>query len=165
LIASRRKGKAGEIDISEWETIGGKILSARIEERESPQSDKTGTRKDVTFEPIVDYVYVVNDVEHHDNKVFPGVSENWAWTLPMRFSKNTPSTPTRRFVITQTIRLNPPSCPTPNIPISFLWPDTCLQDLGSWYVASPPRWLLSYLAEYDKQNDCLIDCHKELPHC
>ena len=77
IITSRRKKQAGEINIDDWETVGGKILSSKIEEHEAKQSDSKGTHIDLTYEPIVEYVYVVNEVEYHGNKVFPGVSEKF----------------------------------------------------------------------------------------
>ena len=48
-----------------------------MEKRESQVDHKKGTLIDITYEPIVDYVYVVKDVEHHGNSVFPGISEKF----------------------------------------------------------------------------------------
>ena len=77
LVAARRKKKIGEIEIGDWETTGGKIISARIEKRESKAENKSGAQVDITYEPILDYVYVVKDIEHHGNTVFAGTSEKF----------------------------------------------------------------------------------------
>jgi hypothetical protein len=75
ISADRRRKKVGEIDIGDWETTGGKVLGTSVEERESRQNDRTGIHIDISYEPVVDYVYVVKDVELHGNKVFAGKSE------------------------------------------------------------------------------------------
>ena len=75
MTASRRKKKAGEIDISGWETTGGKVLSVKNEARETRREDKTGTHIDISYEPMVDYVFVAKDAEQHGNKVFAGESQ------------------------------------------------------------------------------------------
>jgi hypothetical protein len=62
LINSRKKPKAGEIDIGEWSTTGGQVRSARLGERQT----------DDTYEPVVEYVYTVNAAQYHGNKIFPG---------------------------------------------------------------------------------------------
>ena len=64
FINSRRKPKAGEVNIEDWATIGGQVTAARLGERQS----------DNMYEPIVEYVYTVNDVQYHGNKVFPGIN-------------------------------------------------------------------------------------------
>ena len=76
VIDSRKNKKRDNVETEDWSTTGGKILSVRIDEHESPRSDKNGTHVDITYEPIVDFVYVVDNVEHHGNKVFPGESAN-----------------------------------------------------------------------------------------
>lgn len=62
FVNSRKKPKAGEVDIGDWATTGGKVTSARLDERQPND----------TYEPIIEYVYTVNDAEYHGNKVFPG---------------------------------------------------------------------------------------------
>jgi hypothetical protein len=62
FIDSRKKPKDGEVDIENWLTTGGKVTSAKLSEQ--PADD--------TYEPIVNYVYTVNDTEYHGSKVFPG---------------------------------------------------------------------------------------------
>lgn len=62
FINSRKKPKAGEIDIEDWITTGGKVTSARLGEVQ------TGD----TYEPIIEYVYTVNEAEYRGNHIFPG---------------------------------------------------------------------------------------------
>jgi Protein of unknown function (DUF3592) len=62
FVDSRRNKKTGRVDIESWLMTGGKVTSSRLSERQA--SD--------TYEPIIEYVYVVNDVEYHGNKIFPG---------------------------------------------------------------------------------------------
>ena len=71
-IASRRNRKAGEIDITDWGLTGGKVLSGRLEEQAAQAAGAA------TYSPVVDYVFVVNDVEHHGDTVFAGANENLA---------------------------------------------------------------------------------------
>ena len=61
IVAARRKKKIGEIEIGDWETTGGKILSSRVEKRESQVDHKKGTLIDITY----------------GNSVFPGISEKF----------------------------------------------------------------------------------------
>lgn len=72
LMHSRRSKRSGEVETAEWETTGGKILAAHLGEHEARRNDKHGTHIDITYEPVVDYVYTVGDVEYHGSKVFPG---------------------------------------------------------------------------------------------
>lgn len=62
FVASRKKPKVAQVDIEEWSTTGGKIISAHMGERQSND----------TYEPIVEYVYTVNDTEYRGNKIFAG---------------------------------------------------------------------------------------------
>ena len=66
FVNSHRKPKAGEINIEDWSTTNGQVTAARLGERQS----------DNTYEPIIEYVYTVNDVQYHGNKVFPGINTN-----------------------------------------------------------------------------------------
>ena len=75
LIAARREKKLGFVDIETWDTAGGKVLSARIEQHEAPPSNKDSETIDQIYEPIVEYAYFVGDTEYHGSKVFPGDSE------------------------------------------------------------------------------------------
>lgn len=62
FVDSRKKPKAGEINIEDWPTTGGKVTTARLGEKQ------TGD----TYEPVIEYVYTVNDAQYHGNKIFPG---------------------------------------------------------------------------------------------
>jgi hypothetical protein len=77
-VAGRRRKRAGEIDITDWGITGGKVLSARMEERETPGAGKDGAQTQTTYSPVVDYVFAVQDVEHHGNTVFAGNDEGLA---------------------------------------------------------------------------------------
>jgi hypothetical protein len=72
IIASRNKKKADQGEIEDWSTTGGKIISARLSEHEVRKTDKRGTHIDITYEPVIEYSYVVDDVEQRGNKFFPG---------------------------------------------------------------------------------------------
>lgn len=62
FIDSRKKPKVGEIDIEEWLTTGGKVISAKLSKQHA----------DETYEPIVKYVYTVDGTEYHGSMIFPG---------------------------------------------------------------------------------------------
>jgi hypothetical protein len=66
FVASRKKPKSEQIDIDieSWSTTGGKIISAHLGDR---QADKT-------YEPIIEYIYAINETEYRGNKIFPGES-------------------------------------------------------------------------------------------
>ena len=51
---------------------GGKILAAHLGEHETRHSDSHGTHVDITYEPVVEYVYTIDNAEYHGSKVFPG---------------------------------------------------------------------------------------------
>ena len=70
MVASLRRRRSGEVDVDDWETAGGKVLSAKVKKRKAAQGES-----DSSYEPIVEYVYVVGDVERRGNKVFFGGGE------------------------------------------------------------------------------------------
>jgi len=72
VIDSRRKKQAGDVETGDWETTGGKIIASHLEQHEARKDDQTGTHIDINFEPIIEYVYTVNNQEYRSNKVFPG---------------------------------------------------------------------------------------------
>lgn len=72
VIDSRRKKKTEQVETSDWETTGGKIISVRLEKHEAGKEDGTGLHIDINYEPIIEYVYTVKDAEFRSNKVFPG---------------------------------------------------------------------------------------------
>jgi len=71
LLNSRRSQKAGAVETEDWHTTGGKILAARLGEHENRHNDKQGTHIDITYEPVVEYIYTVDNTEYHGSKVFP----------------------------------------------------------------------------------------------
>jgi len=62
FIDSRKKSKAGDIDIEGWDTTGGKVTATRLGDVQSGD----------TYEPIIEYVYTVKDTEYRGNHIFPG---------------------------------------------------------------------------------------------
>ena len=74
-VALNRRKKSGVVSIDDWEKTGGKVLTARLEQHESQHADKAGKHIDIAFEPIIEYVYQVKDVEYQGNKVFAGLAE------------------------------------------------------------------------------------------
>jgi hypothetical protein len=73
-VASRSRKKSGEVEVGDWPLTGGKILTSRLDQHETRKDDKSGTHVDINYEPVVEYVYTVKDVEYRGNKVFPGES-------------------------------------------------------------------------------------------
>ena len=72
VYSARKKKKAGLIEIGDWATIGGKILSVSLDPH---QPDPKHAGED--FEPHVEYAYVVNNIEYQGKKVFPGESSGY----------------------------------------------------------------------------------------
>ena len=72
FLNSRRRKRSGDIETGDWQIAGGKILAAHLGEPEAGHSDKSDPGAGVTFEPVVEYVYTVNNVEYRGSKVFPG---------------------------------------------------------------------------------------------
>jgi Protein of unknown function (DUF3592) len=71
-ISATRKKKVGHIEIDNWATTGGKILSVSLDPH---TSDGPPAGKD--FEPHIEYAYTVNNVEYLGKKVLPGKSEGF----------------------------------------------------------------------------------------
>jgi len=71
-VDSRKKKKTELVETQDWETTGGKIISVRLDQHESRKEDATGIHLDINYEPLIEYVYTVKDVEYRSNKVFPG---------------------------------------------------------------------------------------------
>jgi len=69
-----KRRKAGSVEIGEWSSTGGKILTASLGQHESPKQDKSGTQTVIDYEPVVEYAYTVKGVEYRGNKLFPGES-------------------------------------------------------------------------------------------
>lgn len=61
FVESREKAGAGEVDLADWSTTGGKIISAKLSRRHD----------DDTYEPAIKYVYTVDGKEYHGSKIFP----------------------------------------------------------------------------------------------
>jgi hypothetical protein len=66
FIDSRKKQRTDEVDIEDWLTTGGKVTSAKLSKQNA----------DDTYEPIITYVYAVNNREYHGSRVFPGKKTN-----------------------------------------------------------------------------------------
>jgi hypothetical protein len=62
FVDTRKKSKVAEVNIEDWLTTGGKITSAQLGEKQSDDS----------YEPMIEYIYTVNDTEHHGNHIFAG---------------------------------------------------------------------------------------------
>jgi Protein of unknown function (DUF3592) len=69
---SRRTKRGGKVETQDWQTTGGKVLAAHLEEHSAPSGDKPDAPVIKTYEPVVEYVYTVSGVEYHGSKVFPG---------------------------------------------------------------------------------------------
>ena len=69
-----RRRKAGGVEVEDWPSTGGKILAARLDQREPARQDKSGTPVDINYEPVVEYAYTVKGVEYRGDKVYPGES-------------------------------------------------------------------------------------------
>lgn len=74
IIAARKKKKADQGETGDWVTTGGKVTAAHLEKHEAQKNDKRGTHIDITYEPVVEYRYTVDNVEYTGNKFFPGES-------------------------------------------------------------------------------------------
>jgi hypothetical protein len=70
-LNSRRNNQKGQVETEDWEMAGGKVLASHLGEHESRRTDKHGTHVDITYEPVVEYIYSVDNVEYHGSKVFP----------------------------------------------------------------------------------------------
>jgi hypothetical protein len=69
---SRRKKKEESVETQDWETTGGKIIASHLNQHEARKEDASGVHVDINYEPIIEYVYTVKDVEYRSSKVFPG---------------------------------------------------------------------------------------------
>ena len=69
---SRHSKRDGQVEADDWPMAGGKILAAHLGEHETRHSDSHGTHVDITYEPVVEYVYTIDNAEYHGSKVFPG---------------------------------------------------------------------------------------------
>ena len=69
---SRHSKHDGQVDADDWSMAGGKILAAHLGEHETRHSDSHGTHVDITYEPVVEYIYTIDNAEYHGSKVFPG---------------------------------------------------------------------------------------------
>jgi hypothetical protein len=77
LWNSRRNKRAGNVEAEDWLTTGGKILAGHLGEHENRWADKQGKHIDITYEPVVEYVYTVDNVEYQGSKVFPGADSDF----------------------------------------------------------------------------------------
>ena len=84
-ISANRKKKAGLVEIGDWATTGGKILSIRLDPH---PADAKHVGND--FEPHVEYAYTVNNIEYQGKKVFPGESNGFTEAAAQEILKQYP---------------------------------------------------------------------------
>ena len=77
-IDSRRRKKYIPIEMTDWETTGGKILSVHLNECPPDEGDKKGTEAAPTYQPVVEFAYNVTSVEYKGNNPFPGDCDNFS---------------------------------------------------------------------------------------
>ncbi len=116
-LAARHKKKIGQIEIDDWATTGGKILSVDVNAQQADQIPSGSKQTSNVYEPHVEYTYVVNNVEYHGTKVFPDKSEGYTQEaaqkiiakypvngyVPVRFN---PQDPSDSALQTQSRRVN-----------------------------------------------------------
>lgn len=77
-IDSRRRKKYIPVEMTDWETTGGKILSVHLRECPSSEGEQNNSNSSLTYQPVVEFVYTVNGVEHNGNNLFPGDCDNFS---------------------------------------------------------------------------------------
>lgn len=77
-IDSRRRKKYIPVEMTDWETTGGKILSVRLDECPPGKGDPKASQTEVTYQPVVEFAYTVKNVEHKGNNLFAGECDNFA---------------------------------------------------------------------------------------
>ena len=77
FIDSRRHKKYISVEMDGWETIGGKVLTARLEECQPAESDPKGSQVEPAYQPVIEFVYNVQGMEYSGNNIFPGAYENF----------------------------------------------------------------------------------------
>ncbi|HCC78684.1 MAG: hypothetical protein A2X25_10225 [Chloroflexi bacterium GWB2_49_20] len=78
LIDSRRRKKYVPVEMYDWETTGGKILAVRLNECPPSENVQKDSQTGLTYQPVVDYAYSANGVEHTGNNLFPGDCDNFS---------------------------------------------------------------------------------------
>jgi hypothetical protein len=78
LIDSRRRKKYIPVEMYDWETTGGKVLSVGLNECPPDASAKKGTPPAPTFQPVVEYAYTAKTVEYTGHNLFPGDCDNFS---------------------------------------------------------------------------------------
>ncbi len=76
FIESRRNKKI-EVETHTWETTGGKIIAARLDECPPSEGDKKGAQAESTFIPVMEFIYTANGKEFTSNNIFPGDCDNY----------------------------------------------------------------------------------------
>lgn len=71
-VDARRKKMAGEVETSDWLSTGGKIVSVQLNRHEVKKEGQDGAKVEFNFEPIIEYVYTVDNSEYRSTRVFPG---------------------------------------------------------------------------------------------
>jgi hypothetical protein len=100
-VSYRAKKRSGQIEIENWSIAGGKVLSLHLINSQPDAAAGNGE----TYDPLVEYVYVVDDAEYRGNRVFPGKSASLTRTaaqeildkyplnsfVPVRYNPEDPS--------------------------------------------------------------------------
>jgi len=77
-IDSRRRKKYIPVEMTDWETTGGKILAVHLNECPPGKSDQKDSNSVMMYQPVVEFAYTVNGVEHNGNNLFPGDCDNFS---------------------------------------------------------------------------------------
>jgi hypothetical protein len=84
-IDSRRHKKFEQVETQGWETTGGKVTAARLDECLPQPGNKKGVQPEPAFKPVVEFVYTANGMEYTGNNIFPGDCENFSQAAAQAF--------------------------------------------------------------------------------
>lgn len=77
-IDSRRRKKFIPVEMTDWETTGGKILGVHLNECSPSQAEQKDPQTLKSYQPVVEFAYTVSGIEHHGNNLFPGDCDNFS---------------------------------------------------------------------------------------
>jgi hypothetical protein len=89
-IESRRNKKKVEVETHEWETTGGKVISARLDKCATSPGKNKGAQAEPKFTPVMEFVYTANGKEYTSNNIFPGECENYSREAAQEILDNFP---------------------------------------------------------------------------